>query len=53
MAHIKASTLGNNFTIPISKGQFNIGIWQGIYPGEHRNHGGKRPLVTTIQGEGQ
>ncbi|WDE02009.1 YjbQ family protein [Thalassomonas actiniarum] len=50
-AHIKASTLGNNLTIPISKGQLNIGIWQGIYLGEHRNHGGKRTLVATIQGE--
>lgn len=50
-AHIKASMLGNNLTIPIRKGQLNMGIWQGIYLGEHRNYGGKRSLVATLQGE--
>lgn len=50
-AHIKASLLGNSVTIPITDGQLNLGIWQGIYLGEHRNHGGKRTLIATIQGE--
>jgi len=50
-AHIKASTLGNSLSIPISNGQFNLGIWQGIYLGEHRDHGGARKLVITLQGE--
>ncbi|GLX78059.1 hypothetical protein tinsulaeT_13990 [Thalassotalea insulae] len=50
-AHIKASTLGNNVTIPIKNGQLNIGIWQGIYLGEHRNRAGQRSLVATINGE--
>jgi len=50
-AHIKASTLGNNLSIPISNGRFNLGTWQGVYLGEHRNYGGPRRLVITLQGE--
>ena len=50
-AHIKTSLLGNNLTIPITNGELNIGIWQGIYLGEHRNYAGARTLVATIQGE--
>lgn len=50
-AHIKASLLGNSLSLPISQGQLNIGIWQGIYLGEHRNHAGSRSIVATINGE--
>ena len=50
-AHIKASTLGSSVTVPISNGRLNLGTWQGIYLGEHRNHGGSRTVVVTIQGE--
>ena len=50
-AHIKASTLGNSITIPITNGRLNLGTWQGIYLGEHRDYGGSRTLVATIQGE--
>ena len=50
-AHIKSSVLGNNLTIPVTDGEFNLGTWQGIYLCEHRNHGGNRRLVITILGE--
>ena len=50
-AHLKASILGSNITLPISDGRLNIGIWQGIYLCEHRNSGGARRLVVTIHGE--
>ena len=50
-AHLKASTLGSSLTIPISCGQLNLGIWQGIYLGEHRHYGDARSLVVTIQGQ--
>jgi secondary thiamine-phosphate synthase enzyme len=50
-AHIKSSLLGSNLTIPITSGQLNLGIWQGIYLGEHRNQGGARQLVVTVQGK--
>lgn len=50
-AHLKASLLGSSVTVPVSHGQLNLGIWQGIYLGEHRNHGGSRTLVLTLHGE--
>jgi len=50
-AHIKASLLGNSLSLPISHGQLNIGIWQGIYLGEHRDHASNRRIVATINGE--
>ena len=47
-AHLKASTLGSSVTIPITNGRLNLGTWQGIYLGEHRDRGGRRKLVVTI-----
>ena len=47
-AHLKSSTLGSSVTIPITNGRLNLGTWQGIYLGEHRNQGGSRRLVITI-----
>jgi secondary thiamine-phosphate synthase enzyme len=50
-AHIKASLLGPELTLPISDGRPVLGTWQGIYLGEHRDHGGPRSLVATAWGE--
>jgi len=50
-AHIKSSLLGSSLNIPIADGQPRLGTWQGIYLCEHRNHGGNRRIVVTIQGE--
>ena len=50
-AHLKASILGSSITLPIKNGVLNVGIWQGIYLCEHRNYGGARSLVLTINGE--
>lgn len=49
-AHIKSSLLSTSLTIPITNGKLALGTWQGIYLGEHRDFGGKRKLVITIQG---
>ena len=49
-AHVKSSLLGASLTIPIAQGEFVLGTWQGIYLCEHRNHGGSRQLVITLQG---
>lgn len=49
-AHLKASLLGSSVTLPLTNGQLNIGIWQGIYLCEHRDHGGPRNLVLTVLG---
>ena len=50
-AHLKASILGSSVSVPISKGQLNLGTWQGIYLCEHRNKAYERKMVATIQGE--
>lgn len=50
-AHIKSSLLGSGLTIPIGEGRLLLGTWQGIYLGEHRDHGGARTLIATIIGE--
>lgn len=50
-AHIKSSLLGSSLNIPIANGQPKLGIWQGIYLCEHRNHGGSRSIMVTVQGE--
>jgi len=49
-AHLKSSILGSSVSIPITGGQLNTGIWQGIYLCEHRDHAGARTLVATLQG---
>ena len=51
-AHVKASLFGSSVTIPISNGRLALGTWQGIYLCEHRNRGGARSLLVTIQGSG-
>ena len=50
-AHIKSSLLGTSLTIPIKGGKLNLGTWQGIYLGEHRDYGGARKVVVTLIGE--
>ena len=50
-AHLKSSILGSSLVIPISKGTFNLGTWQGIYLCEHRNNGGNRKIIVTINGQ--
>jgi secondary thiamine-phosphate synthase enzyme len=50
-AHIKASLLGPSLTLPVSRGRLALGTWQGIYLCEHRDRGGSRSLMATLNGE--
>ena len=49
-AHIKSALLGSSITVPITNGEINVGVWQGVYLCEHRNHAGARSLVLTAFG---
>lgn len=49
-AHAKSVLTGVELTIPITRGQLNLGTWQGIYLCEFRNHGAGRHVVATIFG---
>lgn len=50
-AHVKSVLLGSSVSVPIERGRLALGTWQGIYLCEHRNRGGRRNLVLTVQGE--
>jgi secondary thiamine-phosphate synthase enzyme len=50
-AHVKASLLGPSLSLPVARGRLALGTWQGIYLCEHRDAGGPRSLVATLQGE--
>jgi len=50
-AHIKASMLDTSLSIPVQNGTLAFGTWQGIYLNEHRDNGGARSLLLTVQGE--
>ena len=50
-AHVKASLTDSSLSIPVSGGRLCLGTWQGIYLCEHRDRGGGRRLVLTLQGE--
>ena len=50
-AHLKSVIIGNTLSIPIHKGEINLGTWQGIYLCEHRNYCQSRKIVATINGD--
>lgn len=50
-AHVKAAMLGSSLSIPVSQGRLALGTWQGICLCEHRDRGGARRLLLTLQGE--
>jgi len=50
-AHLKSVLIGTELTLPISNGRLLLGTWQGLYLCEHRNRGGQRRLIVTLQGE--
>ena len=50
-AHLKSSLLDSSLIIPITKGAFNLGTWQGVYLCEHRNNGGPRKILLTLNGK--
>jgi secondary thiamine-phosphate synthase enzyme len=50
-AHIKASLLGCQVMVPVQRGRLQLGAWQGLYLGEHRNRGGSRRVIVTLTGE--
>ena len=50
-SHIKSSLLGSSVDIPIKNGNLLLGTWQGIYLCEHRNLGGARQIVITVNGD--
>jgi len=50
-AHIKSALLGCEVSLPVAQGRLQLGTWQGIYLGEHRNSASARTLIATLAGE--
>ncbi|WP_111497587.1 secondary thiamine-phosphate synthase enzyme YjbQ [Marinobacter bohaiensis] len=50
-AHIKSVLIGPTLSLPVGDGRLALGTWQGIYLCEHRDSGGARRVVATLQGE--
>jgi secondary thiamine-phosphate synthase enzyme len=50
-AHVKSLLIGSSISVPVHHGELALGTWQGIYLCEHRNHGGRRRLVLTLEGD--
>ena len=50
-AHLKSVILGSELTVPVRDGQLQLGTWQGIYLGEHRNRAAERAVMVTMFGE--
>ena len=49
-AHLKCALFGVSLSIPVHQGRLALGTWQGIWLGEHRNHGGARHIAATLLG---
>ena len=49
-SHIKSSILGSSVSFPIKNGVPQLGIWQGVYLCEHRNHASGRTIFITCIG---
>lgn len=49
-AHIRTALTSTSEQIPIANGRLMLGIWQGIYVWEHRQHGSTRELVVHVSG---
>ncbi len=50
-AHMKSILTGETLTQPVDGGALAMGTWQGIYMSEHRDTGGARRVVATLNGE--
>jgi secondary thiamine-phosphate synthase enzyme len=50
-AHVKAVLIGPSLALPVRDGTLELGTWQGIYLCEHRDRGGPRSIVATLNGE--
>ena len=50
-SHIKSSILGSSVSFPVQEGVPQLGIWQGVFLCEHRNHAGSRKIFITFMGQ--
>ncbi len=49
-AHVRAVLTATSLSIPVGQGKMALGIWQGIYLYEHRQHPSTRSIIAHITG---
>ena len=49
-AHIRAALTATSLSIPVGQGKMVLGIWQGIYLYEHRQHPSTRTMIIHVSG---
>jgi len=49
-AHVRAALTATSLSIPVAQGNMMLGIWQGIYLYEHRQHPSTRRIIVHITG---
>jgi len=49
-AHVRTALTATTLSIPVADGNMVLGIWQGIYLYEHRQHASRRQVVVHISG---
>lgn len=52
-SHIKSALTLTSLSIPVVKGRFVLGTWQGVYLWEHRSTSHRRSVVVQISGKGE
>lgn len=50
-AHIRTVLTQTEITIPLISGNLGLGVWQGLFLWEHRNHPHRRTITITLSGE--
>jgi len=49
-AHIRTALTATSLSIPVGQGKMMLGLWQGIYLYEHRQHPSTRKIIVHITG---
>ncbi len=49
-AHVKNVLIGPSLMLPVTDGRLDLGTWQGVYLGEHRERASSRRLTLTLLG---
>jgi secondary thiamine-phosphate synthase enzyme len=49
-AHVKNVLIGPSLMLPVARGRLDLGTWQGVYLGEHRERASSRTLTLTLLG---
>ncbi len=49
-AHVRTALTATSLSIPVADGEMVLGVWQGIYLYEHRQHASRRQLIVHISG---